>query len=117
MSSKLTELSLEFAENVINACDDIHQRAHIKNQILRSACSIGANIHEAQYAYSRNEFMCKMQIALKECHETLYWLKLLLRTETITSECAHLLINRCNRIRYMLIKTLNTTKSNIQTDN
>lgn len=114
MSSKLAELSLEFSEKVIRICDDIHKRAHIKNQILRSACSIGANIHEAQYAYSRNDFICKMQIALKECYETLYWLELLSRTETIPPECAQQLINSCNRIRYMLITSINTAKSNTE---
>lgn len=77
MDNKLAALSMKFATDIILLCDGIHHRTHIKNQILRSSCSIGANIHEAQYGYSRNDFICKLQIALKECNETFYWLELL----------------------------------------
>ncbi len=110
MKNALSELSMEFAVYVVRMCDDIHGRAHIKNQILRSACSIGANICEAQYGYSKAEFICKLQIALKECHETYYWLELLTRTQTITEETAKPIENLCSRLRYMLIKSLNTAK-------
>ena len=110
MRNALSELSMEFAVYVVCMCDDIHGRAHIKNQILRSACSIGANICEAQYGYSKAEFICKLQIALKECHETYYWLELLTRTQTITEETAKPIENLCSRLRYMLIKSLNTAK-------
>lgn len=110
MSNKLSALSLQFATDVILMCDGIHHRAHIKNQILRSACSIGANIHEAQYGYSRSDFICKLQIALKECNETFYWLELLKNTDTITAEVAQRFENACSRIRFMLIKSINTAK-------
>ena len=43
--------------NAVRMCDDIHGRAHIKNQVLRSVCSIGANIRETQYGYSKAEFI------------------------------------------------------------
>ena len=110
MKSTLAELSMEFAANVTRMCDNIKNRAHIKNQILRSGCSIGANIHEAQYAYSRDDFAFKLQIALKECNETFYWLELLKRTETVTPDVLQPLVNQCTRIRFLLSKSLNTTK-------
>lgn len=110
MENLLSTSSMEFATAVIRMCDEIHNRGHIKSQILRSACSIGANIHEAQYGCSRNDFVFKFQIALKECNETLYWLELLKRTDTITAEQSIPLENMCNRIRYMLIKSINTCK-------
>ncbi|MBQ8516536.1 MAG: four helix bundle protein [Akkermansia sp.] len=111
MENQLATLSLQFATSVILMCDDIRNRAHIKNQILRAACSIGANIHEAQYGCSKNDFLFKLQIALKECNETRYWLELLKNTETISVVQAHELEQKCNRIRFMLIKSINTTKS------
>ena len=37
------------------------------NQLERSATSIGANIHEANYAHGKPDFIAKLQIALKEC--------------------------------------------------
>ena len=110
MKSTLAELSLEFSVLVVKMCDDIHHRGHIKNQILRSACSIGANIREAQYGYSRADFICKLQIALKECHETDYWLELLVKTETVTQEIAKPIEALCSKIRFLLIKSINTAK-------
>ena len=112
MKNHLEELSLEFAVHITLICDDIHHRAHIKSQILRSACSIGANICEAQYAHSKADFISKLQIALKECHETFYWLELLVRTETIAREIADELKTKCSKIRFLLIKSLNTAKGN-----
>ncbi|MDD6034056.1 MAG: four helix bundle protein [Oscillospiraceae bacterium] len=58
------------------------------NQLERSATSIGANIHEANYAYSRSDFAAKLQIALKECYETEYWLELFVRSELFTEATA-----------------------------
>ena len=110
MKSTLAELSLDFSVLVVKMCDDIHHRAHIKNQILRSACSIGANIREAQYGYSRADFICKLQIALKECHETFYWLELLVRTETVKEDEAKSIEKMCSKIRFLLIRSLNTAK-------
>ncbi len=49
----------------------------IVNQLERSATSIGANIREAKYAHSKPDFISKLQISLKECYETEYWLKLM----------------------------------------
>ncbi len=111
MTSPLSQQSMQFAVDIIRLCDNIHNRGPLKNQLLRSATSIGANIHEAQYGYSREDFIYKLQLSLKECNETYYWLELLIRSETITKEEAAPLVNQCSRLRYMLIKSLNTAKS------
>lgn len=44
----------------------------LTNQLLRAATSVGANIYEAQYAQSTNDFISKLEIALKECYESEY---------------------------------------------
>jgi four helix bundle protein len=49
----------------------------IFNQLLRSATSIGANVHEASAAMTKKDFILKMSIASKEARESAYWLKLL----------------------------------------
>src|SRR5207302_7526170 len=54
---------------------------HIADQLLRSATSIGANVHEARGAESRADFIHKMQVALKETRETHYWLSLVEKSE------------------------------------
>lgn len=89
------------------------KEAVLANQILRSGTSIGANIYEAKYAQSTADFVSKMQIALKECHETEYWLDLLQKTDCITSDEHKSLKVRCGKIRRMLIASINTSKSRL----
>ena len=82
----IVDLSMEFSISIVNLCDNIKGKSAIVNLLLRSGTSIGANIHEANYASSRADFIAKMQIALKECYETEYWLELFFKTNIITEE-------------------------------
>ena len=75
----LVELSIEFAVKIVKMTDEIQGKAVLKNQILKSGTSVGANIHEANYAQSKNDFISKLQIALKECFVTEYWLELFIK--------------------------------------
>ena len=83
--NKLAELSMVFAVDIINLVRQLkeNREAIISNQIGRSGTSIGANIHEAQYAQGKKDFISKLEIALKEASETGYWLELLHRTNYI----------------------------------
>ena len=65
----IADLSMDFSVAIVNICDSIKGKSAIVNQLLRSGTSIGANIHEANYASSRADFIAKMQIALKECRQ------------------------------------------------
>ena len=82
----------------------------ISKQIIRSATSIGANINEAGYGSSKADFIAKMHIALKECAETEYWIRLLKESEYITEDLFEGLINNCLSIKRMLVASLNTVK-------
>jgi four helix bundle protein len=53
------------------------------DQLARAGTSVGANMHEAQYAQSKKDFIAKLEIALKESNETSYWLKLMYETKRI----------------------------------
>ena len=86
----------------------------LTNQLLRSGTSIGANIHESKYGHGTADFIAKMQIALKECYESEYWLELLNRTGYIPTEQYKPLLNDCGSIRRMLIASINTVKENIK---
>ena len=110
--SKLCDLSMDFAAEVLYLCDGIKGHFSLTNQLERSATSIGANIHEANYAQSKADFIAKLQIALKECYETEYWLELFVRTELIDHESAKKIYNNCGTIRRMLIASINTAKEN-----
>ena len=102
------------ALKIISVCDDIDTRKGrgvLVNQITRSATSIGANIHEANYASSKADFINKFHIALKECIETEYWIEMLVGSNCITEEISKDLLQQCGVIRRMLVKSINTAKS------
>ena len=103
---------MDFSVSIVTLCDGIKGKSAIVNQLLRSGTSIGANIHEANYASSRADFISKMQIALKECYETEYWLELFVKTNLIVEENYKRLKNDCGKIRKLLIASINTAKSN-----
>ena len=86
----------------------------ICNQIGRAGTSIGANIHEAQYAHGKADFVSKLQIALKEANETSYWLLLLGKTNILSSAEYDRLETLCREIRITLIASINTTKQNLK---
>ena len=110
--SKLRNLSVEFSVKIIKLCENIKGHYSLTNQLERSATSIGANIHEANYAHSKADFVAKFQIALKECYETEYWLELFVKSELLDRELAKDLYNQCGTIRRMLIASINTAKEN-----
>ena len=104
---------MDFAVDILKLTDNIKGHYSLTNQLERSATSIGANIREAKYAHSKADFIAKLQIALKECYETEYWLELFQRAEILDSDILKLLIHDCGSIRRMLISSINTTKNNI----
>ncbi len=112
--SKLRELSTDFAVKIIRLCETIKGHYSLVNQLERSATSIGANVHEANYAHGKADFIAKLQIALKECYETEYWLELFVKSEIIGREVAMDLYNQCGTIRRILISSINTAKENIK---
>ncbi|MBE6741906.1 MAG: four helix bundle protein [Ruminococcaceae bacterium] len=115
--NKLIDLSKEFAIDIINLCADIKENRKsniLINQLLRSGTSVGANIHEGNYASSLADFINKFQIALKECYESDYWLDIFCKTGIITEETYKPLYAKCSKIRKMLIASINTAKSKIE---
>lgn len=113
--SILRNKSKEFAKQIVYMCRDIKANAResvLTNQLLRSGTSIGANIHEAQYAQGKKDFISKLEIAQKECFETEYWLELLFETGYISETVYKPLQNQCGTIRRMLISSINTVKKN-----
>ncbi len=113
--SILRNKSKEFAKQIVYMCRDIKANAResvLTNQLLRSGTSIGANIHEAQYAQGKKDFISKLEIAQKECFETEYWLELLFETGYISEIVYKPLQNQCGTIRRMLISSINTIKKN-----
>ena len=113
--NKLIDLSKMFAVDIVNLCTDIKENRKgnvLLNQLLRSGTSIGANIHEANYASSKADFINKFQVALKECYESDYWLGLFKETKMITEMEYADMFDKCSKIRKLLIASINTAKGN-----
>ena len=111
--SIMLDKAKDFAVEIINMCRVIKTakgESVLINQLVRSGTSIGANIHESKYAQSTADFISKMQIALKECYESEYWLELLGRTGYIEDKVCKSVMNNCGQIRRMFISSINTVK-------
>ena len=112
--STLRTKAKEFAKEVVFLCREIKatsKESVMTNQLLRSGTSIGANLHEAQYAQGKKDFISKFEIAQKECYETEYWLELLFETGYIPEARYKPIQNECGALRKMLIASLTTLKS------
>ena len=111
--NKLVDLSIDLAVKVIRFCETVKGHYSLVNQLERSATSIGANIREANYAHGKADFIAKLQIALKECFETEYWLELFIKANLTTQEEIKDICNSCGTVRRLLIASINTAKENI----
>ena len=110
----LQERSKAFSLHILQACNKLKNdgiQYILAKQLARSATSIGANIHEANYAASKSDFVNKLQIALKECYESEYWLDLISSAGYLDAQEVSALIKECGSIRSILIKSINTTKN------
>ena len=108
-NDKLSVQSMDFAVSVINLVMYLKENKEhiISNQIGRSGTSIGANIREAFFAHGKADFIAKLQIALKECSETEYWIELILESGYYHDKT---LLDKCTEIKRILIASLNTAK-------
>ena len=112
VESPLLVKSKTFALEVIKVCKEVKQKKHesvLSNQLLRSGTSIGANIREALYGHGKADFIAKLQIALKECSESEYWLELLLESGYYNDQT---LLDKCVELKRILISSINTAKEN-----
>ncbi len=88
----------------------------MSRQILKSGTSIGANIAEAQHAHSYNDFIFKMEIALKETSETAYWLRLLCEAGYMTEPQYQSMSSDCVSLENLLCRIIKTSKENNRSD-
>ncbi len=110
--NELREASLAFAVDVSQICETIKGNSAYTGQLLRASSSIGANLFEAKYAQSRADFVHKLEISLKECSETEFWLHLLFRIDKLSKEQFQFLNNKRGAIQRKLIASIMTAKAN-----
>ena len=104
--------TVEFSLAVIEYAEllEVQKKFVIARQLLRCGTSIGANVHEAQNAESKPDFIHKFKIAAKEVEETKYWLVLCKNSNSYPS-CEHLerQIIEIDKIITKIISTSKTT--------
>ena len=110
--SLLITKSKSFALEIIKVCNIVKQSKKetvLTNQLIRSGTSVGANIREAFYGHGKADFIAKLQIALKECSESEYWLELLIESGYYDDTK---ILEMCIEVKKLLISSLNTAKAN-----
>ena len=114
--SVLRTKSKDYAKNIVFLCRELKKRnveTALINQLLRAGTSVGANIHEAQYAQGSKDFISKFEIALKECNESEYWLELLYEVNSLSKVEYEHFQKSCIEIRRMLVSSVTTLKSKL----
>lgn len=115
--TSMRDLAVDLVVALDQLCSQIEGRTIFKNQLLRSGSSVGANLHEAKYAQSDADFISKLEIALKECYETEYWLEILFKVHAINECVYHTLQNQWGSLRRKLIASITTVKNKRRTRN
>lgn len=105
---------MNFAIRVVNLCRYLNVEKHeykIADQLFRSGTSIGANMAEAQCAISKNDFISKIYISLKECNESLFWLNLLRRTNILSEQQYSSICSDCEELKRLLMSIIKSSRS------
>ncbi len=112
MASALIDKSKAFALTIIKVCNRVKaekKETVLTNQLVRSGTSVGANIREAFFGQSKADFISRLQIALKECSESEYWLELLIESGYLNDKTA---LEQCIEVKRLLVSSINTAKEN-----
>ena len=115
-SKMFDEKCLMFATRIVNLCrflDKERRGKHIVDQIMRSGMSIGANYAEAECAISDSDFLAKIYISLKECNETLYWLRLLRSVNDLEEKQFQSIYDDGEELKRMLVTIIKTKRKNM----
>jgi four helix bundle protein len=114
-ASSISEKVENYAASVIWLCKSIdadYFDRHNLLQLMRSATSVGANYEEGRGASSKKDFIYKLHLSLKECRESAFWLRVLIKSEVFKGESAESILNEANELIKILSKSLITAKKN-----
>ena len=106
------EKAFKFAKRIVKLYKYLQKdkkETTLSKQLLRSGTSIGANIKEARFSQSNNDFISKLSISLKEANESEYWIELL-KDEYLNKEEADSLLKDLNEIISLLVAAVKKSK-------
>jgi four helix bundle protein len=112
----LEERVIDYAVSIIKLVDKLpksYAGQHLGAQLLRSGTSPSLHYGEAKAAESKNDFVHKMKVCLKELRETFICLKIIRKSDLIKDEVfLSEVINETNELISIFVKSIDTaTKS------
>jgi four helix bundle protein len=116
----LSERLIDYGARIIRLVEALPNNLvgrRVADQLLRCSTSAGANYEEARAAESKDDFIHKLQISLKELRESNYWLRLLVRSGKVSPEQMADLVDESNQLRAILSKSVATAKGRAKEKN
>ena len=110
LSERLLELAAR-AGKLVDALPDTRLGRHFAGQLVRAATSPAPNYEEARGAESKRDFVHKLAICLKEHRESCCWLRLIIKTELLSSSQVSNLLGECQELCAIIAKSIVTAKS------
>jgi|SRR5688572_23993594 len=111
----ICERAFEFAARIVTLCDSMASRGfsarHIAGQLIRCGTSIGANAEEAQEGQTKPDFIAKMCVSRKEARETVWWLRLAVRTGIAKAEDVSWELGEAKQLLAMARAAVKTARS------
>lgn len=108
----IEERLIDFAVDIIFFVENLQKTksaAHLGGQLLRSGTSPSLNYGEAKSAESKNDFLHKMKVCLKELRESYNCLRIMYRAKIYKSEQQiKELITECNELISIFVKSIET---------
>ena len=92
---------------------DTRLGSYLAGQLIRSGCSPALNYGEAQAAESRNDFIHKMKLILKELRESMVSLKIAEKKNLANAALILKAKDECNQLIAIVVKSIDTTRKNI----
>lgn len=109
----LLERTAIFGENIIEFAKTIKKdeiNRPLVNQIIRSGTSIGANYCEADAGESKKDFRHKLAVCRKEAKETMYWLRMIAKTELDKKAACRELWKECQQLVFIFSSIISKVK-------
>ena len=118
MKNNLEERTADFAARIISVCETIPSKrlksGHLKDQLFRAGTSVAANYAEAEEPESREDFIHKMKIAMKELAEARCWLRILAASGYVNADRLAPLIAESLELTRMMGASVSTARTKMR---
>jgi len=108
----LKEKSFDFAVRIVDLTKKLNKDKEyvISRQLLRNGTTVDALLREAEFGESKADFAHKMNIALKEANESVYWFDLLVASDILDIKTIHVEKELAKELVAILVSTLKTVR-------